>query len=68
MKLGLYSPTAAELYGTVFYLKPDGTEVEVTAVFDEESASDYMWKDTKVVGEVAKYVRAGRIGSSERYK
>lgn len=68
MKLGLYSPTAAQLYGTVFYLKPDGTEVEVTAVFDEESVSDYKWKDTKVVGEVVKYVRPGQPGSSERYK
>lgn len=61
--MGMFSAAAAEKYGTVFWLTPDGREVEITA---QQKPSDYKWPDATVVGEVTKYVRRGREGTAPR--
>lgn len=62
--IGLYSPRAAELYGSTVYLGIDGKEHFVTAVaHDEEWIPKYMWDDAIRIGYVTRYLRLGQRGS-----
>jgi hypothetical protein len=63
--IGVFSEKAAELFGTLWYKTPNGSEVEVTAVYEDgENAEGYGWVDKKIVGEVVEMTaRAGRKGS-----
>lgn len=54
-----YSPTAAYYYGSVIYVREDGSEVEITCA-DYDLNYDYRWSDKIYVGKVVKYLRNGR--------
>lgn len=62
MLYACYSEKMSIVSGTVFYLRPDGSEVEVTSVEDNPSCENTYWDDKVLVGEVVKYVRKGRQG------
>lgn len=56
-----YSPEAAALgYGTTFYKREDGTEVEVTCVGEEADLEWYKWPDKQYLGLVVRYSRPGQ--------
>jgi hypothetical protein len=57
---GAYSVEAARRCGTHIYLRPDGTEVEITFVSLINHNSTYLWEDVVWVGEIVKFVRPGR--------
>ena len=59
---GFFSNIAAGLFGTVFYLREDGTEVEVTAVYENVDV-DYNYPDVEYRGVVTDYNRTGRDGN-----
>jgi hypothetical protein len=46
--------------GSSFYLREDGTEAEVTAVYPTETAEGYQWKDKRCLGRVTRWVRIGQ--------
>jgi hypothetical protein len=66
--IGFYSVKAATEFGSLIYLSPDGQEVEVTAVYDnqESGQQEYYWADKKCVGPVTKCLKTGKVGRSER--
>lgn len=65
MIYGFYSNVSAERYGTGIWSRPDGTEVEVTAVTDDLVYNDYKFADKICVGEVTVWLRKGRRGKVE---
>jgi len=60
MKYGLYSAEAARLFGSFYYKKPDGSQVEITCVCDTPDWDGYCWKDKVSVGEVVEYGWCGK--------
>lgn len=62
MKIGYYSE-GQRRYGSFFWSKPDGSEVEITEVRDDGSSS--QWIDAECVGEVVDFVRAGAASLTE---
>jgi hypothetical protein len=60
---GFYSEHAAEEFGTLIYQLPDGREVEVTGVTDNEGGNGYRFPDKVPVGLVRKFLRKGKPGN-----
>lgn len=59
MIYGFYSATSAKRLGTRIWRTPDGREVEITAVDDNEQ-TDPCWPDEQCVGPVTEVLREGR--------
>ena len=64
VKFGFFSETAAGKLGSLLYKRPDGTEVDVTAIYDtkEEGEKFYHWNDKVCVGEVTRFIRKKSYG------
>lgn len=64
MKIGVFSETAAKWYGSSYWTKEDGTEVEITWIGNEgaDIENNYQWADKVIVGPVVAHSRAGRMG------
>jgi hypothetical protein len=60
---GFYSKMGERSGGSAVYLRPDGSEVVVSCVTDDQDGAIYAWPDRKSVGEVTKYVRPHAVGS-----
>jgi len=56
-----YSETAAQKYGTSFFRTPDGSEVEVSAISNEDL---YKWPDAVCLGDATdwEWTRTGKLG------
>ena len=59
-----YSDESANLFGSVFYARADGTEVEVTMV-DDDIQAYCGWPDKQYCGEVVKFLRPARRGEKQ---
>jgi hypothetical protein len=60
MKLyGVYSAKSAAMFHDSIYIwtRPDGTEVEVTGVYDQPNDPAYLWPDAVWLGEVLTFIR-----------
>ena len=58
---GLYSQSAAELFGSYVYKTSEGKELVVTQVFNnKDGITDYLWPDKTFVGMVTEFVRWGK--------
>jgi len=55
----VYSKRQAEVSGTHIYGRPDGTEIEVTAVDTIPGCPETVWPDKIDLGEVTEWVRHG---------
>ncbi len=55
----VYSAKQAELGGTFIYQRPDGTEVEVTAVDKIPGCPETKWSDKQDLGEITQFIRRG---------
>lgn len=64
-RFGFYSAKYAKSYGSVFWSKPDGGEVEVTYVesgqLPPHGKSNYEFDDVKPVGEIVEFRRFGQF-------
>lgn len=58
-KYGFWSTAAANAGGSAIYARPDGTEVEITALYDNPEGKTYMWEDKRCIGEITHYLRQG---------
>jgi hypothetical protein len=57
--VGVYSETAASLYGSEIWEVPGGGEVYVTKVLGAHELGTYKWADAYVVGPVVRKLRDG---------
>lgn len=58
---GVYSAEAAAMcHMTYIWQRPDGTEVEVTAVYIRPNDPAVLWPDAVWLGEVLTYLRPGQ--------
>lgn len=53
---GVYSQTAADMFGDAVYNTPSGERVLVTAIYKDPEATSYQWDDKVLVGEVTTIV------------
>ncbi len=51
--------------GSYWYLRPDGSRVQVTGVYLDPEGSEYHWPDKQSVGEVTRY--AGECSPTAEY-
>jgi hypothetical protein len=60
--IGFLSEKMAKIYGTSIYLKPDGSTVEVSAVYPDKEIAKKMclWDDVVCVGPVTAWKSVGR--------
>lgn len=66
---GFFSEEAYRLRGYVVYLRPDGSEVQVTVIDRDPNYHLHQadgWKDMVPVGEVTEFVRNCQHGSEFR--
>jgi len=68
MKYGVYSARFAELYGSSIYSTPDGKEVEVSGVYEDQECSPFTWEDRVLLGPVDQWLRHGQNMSPEMKK
>lgn len=62
--VGLYSASAAELFGTVLWTDAAGKEYEITAY---DYPSSYKWPDAVFVADVVEFSRMGSEGFYPRH-
>ncbi len=55
----VYSVKQAAVNGTSIYQRPDGTEVEITAIGKIRGCPETVWPDKKDLGEVTTFIRQG---------
>jgi len=67
MRKGFFSEHSAALYGTTIYSTPDGGEVEVTQVA-EQNPYPPTATDVVCVGDIVAPLRKGRQGSAVEYR
>jgi len=58
-RYAIFSESQAKIHGTSFYLRPDGTQVEVTEV-GLRGCPATKWDDKVDLGPVTHYVAPGR--------
>jgi hypothetical protein len=70
VQYGWYSPKAAAQTGTTIYRTPEGTEVEVTGVDEDEDPygdrGSYYHGTSERRGPVVEWVRYGRTPTEKR--
>jgi hypothetical protein len=66
MMYGFYSQTSVDLgHGTTFWTKEDGTEIEVSIVYNSEQQGreNYKWPDAEYLGPVVAWKRNGKTNA-----